>query len=109
MYKAGAKTGVIVPKESASLAGIDPQSIQANHVDMCKFEDGIGMVFTSLAVPIQYPPLLWGQNFRTEQKRILHKIERLSECHIAFKYSQSPSRMKSMCPNLPVDLFATPS
>ena len=39
MYKAGAKIGVIVPKESASLAGIDPQSIQANHVDMCKFED----------------------------------------------------------------------
>ncbi|KAF2726427.1 putative ribonuclease p/mrp subunit [Polyplosphaeria fusca] len=39
MYKAGKKVGTIVPKESASLPGIDPQSIQANHVDMCKFED----------------------------------------------------------------------
>ncbi|KAF2476197.1 putative ribonuclease p/mrp subunit [Lindgomyces ingoldianus] len=39
MYKAGKKIGIIVPKESACLPGIDPQSIQANHVDMCKFED----------------------------------------------------------------------
>lgn len=39
MYKGGKKIGVIVPKESACLPGIDPQSIQANHVDMCKFED----------------------------------------------------------------------
>lgn len=38
-YKAVKKIGVIVPKESACLPGIDPQSIQANHVDMCKFED----------------------------------------------------------------------
>lgn len=39
MYKAGKKIGTIVPKESACLPGIDPLSIQANHVDMCKFED----------------------------------------------------------------------
>ena len=39
MYKGGTKMGFIVPKESACLPGIDPQSIQANHVDMCKFED----------------------------------------------------------------------
>ena len=39
MYKAGAKIEIIVPKKSASLADIDPQSIQANHVDMCKFEN----------------------------------------------------------------------
>jgi len=39
MYKAGKKIGIIVPKESACLPGIDPQSIQANHVDMCRFED----------------------------------------------------------------------
>lgn len=39
IYKAGKKIGTIVPKESARLPGIDPQSIQANHVDMCKFED----------------------------------------------------------------------
>lgn len=39
MYKAGKKMGAIVPKESACLPGIEPQSIQANHVDMCKFED----------------------------------------------------------------------
>lgn len=39
MYKAGKKIGTIVPKESASLPGIDPQSIQATHIDMCKFED----------------------------------------------------------------------
>lgn len=39
MYKSGKKIGVIVPKESACLPGIDPQSIQANHVDMCRFED----------------------------------------------------------------------
>jgi hypothetical protein len=39
MYKANKKIGTIVPKESACLPGIDPQSIQANHVDMCKFED----------------------------------------------------------------------
>jgi hypothetical protein len=40
MYNlAGQKIGTIVPKESASLPGIDPQSIQANHVEMCKFED----------------------------------------------------------------------
>jgi protein SERAC1 len=39
MYKAGKKIGTIVPKESACLPGIDPQLIQANHVDMCKFED----------------------------------------------------------------------
>ncbi|KAF9641528.1 alpha/beta-Hydrolase [Lasiodiplodia theobromae] len=29
----------IVPKESACLKGIDPQSISAHHSDMCKFED----------------------------------------------------------------------
>jgi hypothetical protein len=29
----------IVPKESASLPGVDAQSIQAHHTDMCKFED----------------------------------------------------------------------
>ena len=39
MYKAGKKIGTIVPKGSACLPGIDPQLIQANHVDMCKFED----------------------------------------------------------------------
>ena len=39
VYKAGKKIGVIVPKESACLPGIDPQSVQANHSDMCKFED----------------------------------------------------------------------
>lgn len=39
IYKLGKKIGIIVPKESACLPGIDPQSIQANHVDMCKFED----------------------------------------------------------------------
>jgi hypothetical protein len=39
MYKGGKKIGIIVPKESACLPGVDPQSIQANHVDMCKFED----------------------------------------------------------------------
>lgn len=39
MYKAGKKVGIIVPKESACLPGIDPQSIQANYVGMCKFED----------------------------------------------------------------------
>ena len=39
MYKAGKNIGIIVPKESACLPGINPQSIQANHVNMCKFED----------------------------------------------------------------------
>lgn len=39
LYKTGVKIGVIVPKESAFLPGIDAQPIQANHVDMCKFED----------------------------------------------------------------------
>lgn len=39
IYKAGKKIGIIVPKESACVPGIDPQSIQANHVDMCRFED----------------------------------------------------------------------
>jgi hypothetical protein len=39
MYKTSKKAGVIVPKESACLPGVDPQSIQANHVDMCKFEN----------------------------------------------------------------------
>ena len=39
IYKGGTKIGFIVLKESACLPGIDPQSIQANHVDMCKFED----------------------------------------------------------------------
>jgi hypothetical protein len=39
MYKTGKKMGIIVPKESARLPGIDPQSIEANHVDMCRFED----------------------------------------------------------------------
>lgn len=39
MYKAKKKIGIIVLKESASLPGIDPQPIQANHVDMCRFED----------------------------------------------------------------------
>ncbi|KAF9893431.1 hypothetical protein FE257_010743 [Aspergillus nanangensis] len=39
MYNRVRRIGIIVPKESASLPGIDPQSIQANHVDMCKFED----------------------------------------------------------------------
>jgi len=40
VYKGGKKVGVIVPKESACLPGIDALSIQANHSDMCKFEDG---------------------------------------------------------------------
>lgn len=39
MYKARNKIGTIVPKESACLPGIDPHSIQANHVGMCRFED----------------------------------------------------------------------
>ena len=39
MYKAGKKIRIIVPKKSACLPGIDLQSIQANHVNMCKFED----------------------------------------------------------------------
>lgn len=39
MYKAQKKIGIIVPKESACLPGIYPQSIQADHVGMCKFED----------------------------------------------------------------------
>jgi protein SERAC1 len=39
IYKGKVKIGVIVPKESACLAGIDPQPIHSNHVDMCKFED----------------------------------------------------------------------
>ena len=39
MYKAEAKIEIIVFKKSAFLADIDPQSIQANHVDMCKFEN----------------------------------------------------------------------
>ena len=39
MYKAGKKVGIIVPKESASLPGINPQPIRANHADMCRFED----------------------------------------------------------------------
>jgi hypothetical protein len=39
VYKFGKKVGVIVPKESACLPGIDPLSIQANHMNMCKFED----------------------------------------------------------------------
>ena len=38
MYITGKKV-FIVPKESASLPGIDSQSIQAHHTDMCKFED----------------------------------------------------------------------
>ncbi|KAF1938760.1 hypothetical protein EJ02DRAFT_472873 [Clathrospora elynae] len=39
MYKAGIKIGLIVSKESARLPGIDPQSIEANHVNMCRFEE----------------------------------------------------------------------
>ena len=39
MHKGKTKIGVIVPRESACLPGIDPQSIEANHVSMCKFED----------------------------------------------------------------------
>ncbi|OMP88505.1 Protein SERAC1, partial [Diplodia seriata] len=37
--KIGGKKVHIVPKESACLKGIDPQSISAHHSDMCKFED----------------------------------------------------------------------
>lgn len=37
--KIGGKKFHIVPKESACLKGIDPQSIPAHHTDMCKFED----------------------------------------------------------------------
>ncbi|KAJ4367081.1 hypothetical protein N0V83_007611 [Neocucurbitaria cava] len=39
MYKAKKKIGHIVPKGSACLPGIDPQSIQANHREMVQFED----------------------------------------------------------------------
>jgi len=39
MYKLGKKTETIIPKELACLLGIDPQLIQANHVDICKFKD----------------------------------------------------------------------
>ncbi|KAF1941162.1 hypothetical protein EJ02DRAFT_466750 [Clathrospora elynae] len=39
MYKAGIKVGTIVPKELACLPGIDPQSIQANHVNVT-FQNG---------------------------------------------------------------------
>ncbi|KAF4535003.1 SesB-related regulatory protein [Lasiodiplodia theobromae] len=37
--KIGGKKMHIVPKESACLNGVDPQSISAHHSDMCKFED----------------------------------------------------------------------
>ena len=49
MYVAGKKIGMIVPKQSASLPGIDPLSISANHVDMCKFEDEYRNGFRSIS------------------------------------------------------------
>jgi protein SERAC1 len=39
MSVAGKNIGLIVPKDSATLPGIDPLSISANHVDLCRFED----------------------------------------------------------------------
>ncbi|KAI8633627.1 hypothetical protein F5Y19DRAFT_461965 [Xylariaceae sp. FL1651] len=41
--------GFIVPKESATWLGVDAQSIQANHVGMCKFEDEFGSDYKSVA------------------------------------------------------------
>lgn len=42
MYKLSKKIEVIVFKESICLFDIDSQSIQVNHVDMCKFENEDG-------------------------------------------------------------------
>ncbi|KAI0113988.1 hypothetical protein GGR51DRAFT_578246 [Nemania sp. FL0031] len=42
-------TGLIVPRESATWLGQDAQSIQANHVDMCRFEDSLGSGYKSVA------------------------------------------------------------
>ncbi|KAI3327357.1 hypothetical protein HD806DRAFT_531930 [Xylariaceae sp. AK1471] len=41
--------GFIVPKDSATWLGVDAQSIQANHVGMCKFEDEFGSDYKSVA------------------------------------------------------------
>jgi len=38
-YIAGKNIGRIVPKNSATLPGIDPLPISANHADLCRFED----------------------------------------------------------------------
>jgi hypothetical protein len=38
-YISGKKIGTIVPKGSATLPGIDPLPISANHTDLCRFED----------------------------------------------------------------------
>ncbi|KAJ8128263.1 hypothetical protein O1611_g5372 [Lasiodiplodia mahajangana] len=40
--------GFIVPKESATWLGQDAQSIQANHVNMCRFEDNFGSDYKSV-------------------------------------------------------------
>lgn len=43
------KRFLIVPKKSAVLPGIDGQSIEANHVDMCKFADEERSGFRSIS------------------------------------------------------------
>ena len=43
------KKFLIVPKKSAVLAGFDGQSIEANHVVMCKFEDEERSGFRSIS------------------------------------------------------------
>jgi hypothetical protein len=48
-YVAGKNLGMIVPKDSASLPGIDLFSIAANHVDMCKFEDEYRNGYTTIS------------------------------------------------------------
>jgi hypothetical protein len=41
--------GFIVPKSSATWLGVDPLFIEANHVDMCKFQNEFGAGYISVA------------------------------------------------------------
>lgn len=69
MYKAGKKIGHIVPKESACLPGIDPQSIQANHREMVQFEDEDREGFKSICHRLNQ----WISNLDKESKTFAFK------------------------------------
>ncbi|KAK7992634.1 hypothetical protein PG988_001428 [Apiospora saccharicola] len=58
-------TTFVVPKESATWIGNDPQSIQANHVNMCKFQSEFGSDYKKVAGKLSE----WVNNIEENKKK----------------------------------------
>jgi protein SERAC1 len=57
--------GFVVPKDSATWLGENPQSIQANHVNMCRFEDNYGSDYKKVAGKLSE----WVSNIEVNKKK----------------------------------------